>query len=171
MSFAKSYLESLPTVFRRNQLFYQEDQSPVKCTISWTNSWLPHKWEQKMCLKIDLSEAFNSVKPDFLERAMRRLEFSAPMISWILECVTSPQFSVLVNGSSCGYFQWTRGLWQGCPLSQYLFCIVMEYHSVVMDDCIQKRGNHHSIYRREHSHLSPMFCWRYYDIFYSFPPS
>lgn len=56
-------------------------------------------------------------------------------INWIRECVELPSFSVLVNGKSCDFFKSNRGLRQGCPLSLYLFCIVMEFFSAVLTDC------------------------------------
>ena len=39
---------------------------------------------------------------------------------------------MMINGSSCGFFQSSRGLRQGDPLSSYLFMIVMEAFSQLM---------------------------------------
>lgn len=51
-------------------------------------------------------------------------------VTWIYTCISTEKFAVLVNGSPYGYFPSSRGLRQGCPLSPYLFVIVMEILSI-----------------------------------------
>eukprot|EP00268_Persea_americana_P028555 TRINITY_DN27713_c0_g1_i1.p1 TRINITY_DN27713_c0_g1~~TRINITY_DN27713_c0_g1_i1.p1 ORF type:complete len:131 (+),score=5.30 TRINITY_DN27713_c0_g1_i1:296-688(+) len=55
------------------------------------------------------------------------------LIHLIMACVVDPQYSILVNGQAAGYFRSTRGLRQGCPLSPFLFTIVMEYFSSTLN--------------------------------------
>eukprot|EP00253_Pinus_taeda_P010038 PITA_10038 len=43
-----------------------------------------------------------------------------------MPCVTTPSYSVLINGSASHFIHSERGLRQGCPLSPLLFLIVME---------------------------------------------
>lgn len=54
------------------------------------------------------------------------LGFPHNFITWIMACITSPTFSVLINGSASHFFHSERGLRQGCPLSPLLFFIVMD---------------------------------------------
>lgn len=50
-------------------------------------------------------------------------------IHWIIECVSTTSFSIALNGSIFRHFKGKRGLYQGDPLSPFLFVICLEYIS------------------------------------------
>ena len=76
--------------------------------------------------KLDLEKAYNRVDWDFLSYLMCRMGFGLKWQGWILKCVSSARFSIMVSGSPNGYFATQRGLRQGDPLSPLLFAMVGE---------------------------------------------
>ncbi|XP_026428869.1 uncharacterized protein LOC113324795 [Papaver somniferum] len=84
-------------------------------------------FDPSLCtLKIDLRKAYDTVSWEAVLSTLRKMGFPALFIGWISLCISSPKNSILINGSPYGYFGASRGLRQGCPLSPYLFVMVME---------------------------------------------
>lgn len=79
------------------------------------------KGRPKMCVKLDLAKAYDGVRWDILEDAMKAMNFLAHFVRLVMACVKGPHFSILLNGQAVGHFQCSRGLRQGCPLSPFLF--------------------------------------------------
>jgi len=77
-------------------------------------------------LKIDLSKAYDKVSWLFLRLILTHLGFHINVIRWIMSCITTVSFSVLINGSASPFFHSERGIRQGCPLSPLLFLLVAE---------------------------------------------
>lgn len=68
-----------------------------------------------------MSKAYGRVEWCFLESMMQRLGFHDQWISLIMECVTSVNYQVKVNGKLTYSFTPNRGLRKGDPLS-HLHC-------------------------------------------------
>jgi hypothetical protein len=84
-------------------------------------------------LKIDLSKAFDIVNWAYICLLLTHLGFQVPFIKWIMACITSFSFAVLINGAAFPFFKSEIVLRQGCPLSPLLFLLVSESLSKALD--------------------------------------
>ena len=98
------------------------------------------KKEKGMVVKLDWAGAFDRVKHDFLFAAMRNFGFSQKFIEWVKACVSAPWISLLVNGRPTNFFQASRGLRQGFPLSPVLYVIQASILSFQLNRCLQNRS-------------------------------
>lgn len=92
----------------------------------------------RCALKVDLMKAYDTVRWDFIRGVLKASGFPEAFVQWIMECVTTTSFSISINGELKGFFQGGRALRQGDPLSPYLFVLVMEAFSGLMNDMIQQ---------------------------------
>jgi hypothetical protein len=76
-----------------------------------------------LALKIDITKAFDTLEWSFLLKVLNSFGFNEVFCNWIHTILQSAFLSVSINGKSHGYFNCTRGVRQGDPLSPLLFCL------------------------------------------------
>jgi hypothetical protein len=77
-------------------------------------------------LKLDLSKAYDGVDWTFLRLVLIHMGMNVVSVNWIMGCIQSVSFAVLINNSPSTFFGPSRGLCQGFPLSPFLFLLVAE---------------------------------------------
>lgn len=79
-----------------------------------------------MAIKIDLAKAYDRVEWNVLSHILTKLGFANKFVALVHVCVSSAQFSVLLNGSPFGYFKSEKGIRHGDPMSPALFTIISD---------------------------------------------
>lgn len=82
--------------------------------------------EAGLLCKLDLEKAYDHVNCDFLLYMLQRCGFGERWREWMRWCISTVKFFILVNGTPTGFFQSSRAIRQGDPLSPLLFVVVME---------------------------------------------
>nr|XP_016440054.1 PREDICTED: uncharacterized protein LOC107765869 [Nicotiana tabacum] len=97
---------------------------------SYTRKQVSHR----CTIKIDLQKAYDSVEWPFLEQVMFELGFPSQFITWIMECVHTVNYTIVINGEPTELFNAARGLRQGDLISPFLFAMAMEYLSRCLNE-------------------------------------
>ncbi|KAF3781139.1 retrotransposable element ORF2 protein [Nymphaea thermarum] len=89
------------------------------------NSMAAH-YAPSACCQLDLSKAYDRVNWNFLKNSLLSMGFHDIWIARIMTCVSTASIAISVNGVVGQYFNSSRGLRQGDPMSPLLFTVIME---------------------------------------------
>lgn len=87
-----------------------------------------------MALKVDMNKAYDRVEWNFLRVVMKKLGVDG---KWIMECISSVFFNIIINGKVSNNFSPSRGLRKRDHLSLYLFLFVSDILSRMIKSYIE----------------------------------
>lgn len=96
--------------------------------------------EGEFGLKIDMNKAYDRVEWDFLEEVMNKMGFNGTWINWIMQCIKTVKYTILVSGKEIGEVKPGRGLRQVDPLSPYLFLFTSDVFSRMISKAVSSKG-------------------------------
>lgn len=91
-----------------------------------------------LILSLDFKAAFDSLDHSFLFRVLQSYSLGENFLSWTRTLYKASESCILNRGFSSGWFNFQRGITQGCPLSPFLFILAVERlaHSIRSDEGI-----------------------------------
>ena len=81
--------------------------------------------DAKEIIQIDFVKALDSIKWYFLIKCLKAFNFGDNFIKWLTILYTDIKACVGNNGYCSSYFQLSRSILQGCPISTLLFLLVV----------------------------------------------
>ena len=134
----------LPHIISESQSAFQSDKA-ISDNILVAFETLHHMKMKKsgkmgyMALKLDMSKVYDRLEWVFLQMIMEKMGFHSTWIGWILECLKSVTYSILVNGEPKGHNIPTRGIRQGDPLSPYLFLLCSKGINELIEHALDRK--------------------------------
>ena len=77
----------------------------------------------------DIMKAYDTISWGCIMNILSSMGTSTHLLRCIMACITTPSFSISINGELAGFFASKRGLRQGDPLSSFLFILAIEAFS------------------------------------------
>ena len=79
-----------------------------------------------MITSLDAEKEFEKIQHPFMLKVLERLEIQGPYLNIVKAIYSNPVANIKLNGEKLEAIPLKSGTIQGCPLSPYLFCIVLE---------------------------------------------
>ena len=130
-----SVISSDQTGFLKSR-FIGENIRLINSIISYTDI----KQIPGLLLFIDFEKASDTLEWSFIEKTLNYYNFGNSLISWIKLFYTDISSSIQNNGWTSDFFNLSRGVRQGCPLSPYLFILCAEILGASIRQDKQIRG-------------------------------
>ena len=93
-----------------------------------------------MAIKFNLQKAYDRLSWRFIHAVLLHLGFNQTFTSWIISCISSVSFEVLVNGGKTEGFKLGRDLRHRDSLSSYLLTLGQEILFGMLDSELRNKN-------------------------------
>lgn len=83
-----------------------------------------------------MSKTCDRLEWGFIKSVLKHLGFDNRWISWVIRCIDSVSYTLLINGTPQGFVKPSRGIRQSDPLSPYIFILCTEVLSALCDKAL-----------------------------------
>ena len=82
---------------------------------------------------IDFEKAYDKLEWEYVQKCLDYFGFGSDLKKWIKLFYAQISSCIINNGHMSNYFQLSRGVRQGCPLSCYIFILCAELMSIAVN--------------------------------------
>ena len=118
----------LPNIINDDQVAYLKDRfigQNIRTIIDIMN-YTKNNNKVGIIAFLDFEKAFDTIRWDVIEDTLKIFGLGENFIKWTKAIYNKSEACVTNNGFSSPFFKLSRGVRQGCPLSAYLFIMVVE---------------------------------------------
>lgn len=130
----------LPSIIHNAQSAFIEDRQildAILITSEAVGEWAAFK-EACFIIKLDYEKAYDKVNWAYLDAILGKKKVLGKR-KWIQRCLSSANFSIMINGRLRGKFMAKRGLRRRDPLFLFLFTLVRDSFSRLVHFCCQRK--------------------------------
>ncbi|KAL0555833.1 hypothetical protein IC582_004334 [Cucumis melo] len=132
---AERLKETLPSMVAENQLAFVKGRQIIDAILVANEAidyWRVKKI-QGFVIKLDIEKAFDKLNWRFIDFMLMKKGYPIKWRRWIKACISSVQYSIIINGRPRGKIQPSRGIRQGDPISPFIFVLAMDYISRLLN--------------------------------------
>lgn len=117
-----------PSLFNIDQTGFMSGKSTdTNLRRLFTHLQLPGSEDgTRIIVPIDIEKAFDSIDWSYMLRVLEVMGFGSTFRRWIMLLYCNPRVAIRLGQDVSHFFSVGRGTRQGCPLSPFLFALMME---------------------------------------------
>lgn len=133
-SIANRIKKILPNIIHHSQTGFMQDRY-IGENIRLTHDVITYANDKNLkglIMFIDFEKAFDSLDHEFMMKTLTYLNFGTDLLQWIKLFYNNAKSCIINNGYLSSFFNIDSGTRQGCPLSPYIFIMMIEILSVMI---------------------------------------